>query len=53
MKPIPVQVLHWIVSIAHEAGALTKGTADLIILAFSFLLGPGEYNNSQSDTSPF
>ena len=53
VKPIPVQVLHRIAAIAQSADELTKGICDMILLAFFFLLRPGEYTDSQSDTTPF
>ena len=53
MKPVPVQVLHRIAAIARAADELTQGICDMILLAFFFLLRPGEYTDSQSDTTPF
>jgi hypothetical protein len=54
VKPVPVQVIR---HIAHHAvtqqNAVHLATADMIILAFFFLLRPGEYTANRSDTSPF
>jgi hypothetical protein len=54
VKPVPVQVIR---HIAHNAvvrqNAVYLATADMIILAFFFLLRPGEYTANRSDTSPF
>jgi len=54
VKPIPVAVLRWIAfaaSTINHAGNLA--IADMIILAFFFLLRPGEYTATPSDTTPF
>ena len=54
MKPIPLQVLHSISCIAQQAThPHVKATADKIILVFFFLLRPGEYRATASDTEPF
>lgn len=55
VKPIPIQVLRHIASLAilSAAAAAFKATADMIILAFFFLLRPGEYTDSPSDSTPF
>ena len=53
VKPVPVQVLHRLAAIAEHADDVTKGITDMIILAFFFLLRPGEYTASASDTKPF
>ena len=54
VKPIPVQVLRRLTCVAaasndQELQALT----DMIIIAFFFLLRPGEYTGTKSDSSPF
>lgn len=56
VKPIPIQVIRRIAFIAqhlpHDAHVL-RATADMIIIAFFYLLRPGEYTDSPSDTTPF
>jgi hypothetical protein len=54
VKPIPIQVIRRIVFIASQSTcAIAQATADMIIIAFFFLLRPGEYSDSASDTQPF
>ena len=54
VKPIPIQVIRRLAFIASNSECeLTKGITDMIIIAFFFLLRPGEYTNSESDTTPF
>ena len=54
VKPVPVQVLRHIMAIAQASNLpFLLGIADMITIAFFFLLQPGEYTNSTSDTSPF
>ena len=54
VKPVPIPVIKRINVIA-SAGTnhLMQGIADMIVIAFFFLLRPGEYTNSRSDTTPF
>ena len=54
VKPIPVQVLRRIscVAAASRDPAL-QAVEDMIIIAFFFLLCPGEYTGTKSDSSPF
>jgi hypothetical protein len=56
VKPIPIQVIRRIAYIAQhlptDSPALVA-TADMIIIAFFYLLRPGEYTDSPSDTTPF
>ena len=56
VKPIPIQVIRRIAVIAArlppDANVL-RAVADMIIIAFFFLLRPGEYTDSSSDTTPF
>ena len=56
VKPIPIQVIRRIATIAAslppDAHTL-RAIADMIIIAFFFLLRPGEYTDSPSDTTPF
>ena len=54
IKPLPIRVLKAIVFVAlHSNCAFQIATADMIILVFFFLLRPGEYTASPSDTQPF
>ena len=54
MKPIPIQVIGTIQFVASNSANLAfQHTTDMIILAFFFLLRPGEYTASPSDTQPF
>ena len=53
VKPVPVQVLRHISVISDASDPLAQGIADMIFLAFFFLLRPGEYTDSASDTTPF
>ena len=54
MKPVPVTVVRHIL-FAAIASQLTGNiaVADMIALAFFFLLRPGEYTATPSDTTPF
>lgn len=54
VKPIPVQVLRNIMFIAKNSDdpALVM-EADMIAVAFFFLLRPGEYTATKSESSPF
>ena len=54
VKPVPVTVLLWILhaaSISVHAGSIA--ITDMIALAFFFLLRPGEYTSTPSETTPF
>lgn len=56
VKPIPIQVIRRIAFIAQhlpEDAHVLRATADMIIIAFFYLLRPGEYTDSPSDTTPF
>ena len=54
VKPIPIQVLRNIMFVASQStNPIIQRTADMIVLAFFFLLRPGEYTCSPSDTQPF
>lgn len=56
VKPIPIQVIRRITDIAAtlppDAHVLCA-VADMIIIAFFFLLRPGEYTDLPSETTPF
>ena len=54
VKPVPIMVIRRIFAVAQASNdPFIQGTADMIGLAFFFLLRPGEYTDSPSDTSPF
>jgi hypothetical protein len=55
VKPIPVQILRHVAALASAPSATfgNQAIADMIILAFFFLLRPGEYTGTPSDTTPF
>lgn len=56
VKPIPIAVILRLCEIAvalPEDSLLLRAVADMIIIAFFFLLRPGEYTDSPSDTTPF
>ena len=54
VKPVPVQVLRHIMAIALASNLpFNLAIADMTTLAFFFLLRPGEYTVSRSDSSPF
>ena len=56
VKSIPVQVLRRVCFIAQHLppnSVFLRAVADMIIIAFFFLLRPGEYTDAPSDTSPF
>ena len=52
VKPIPIQVIHCIAFLAQSSPDPTLcATADMIIIAFFYLLRPGEYTDN--DKNPF
>ena len=56
VKPIPIAVILRLCEIAvalPDDSFLLHAVADMIIIAFFFLLRPGEYTDSPSDTTPF
>ena len=56
VKPIPISVIRRISIIAQHldsSSTLLRAAADMIIIAFFYLLRPGEYTDSPSDTVPF
>ena len=54
VKPIPVQVLRRLACVAAASrDPELQAVADMIIIAFFFLLRPGEYTGAKSDSSPF
>ena len=54
VKPVPIRVIRTLLFIAENSqDDHLKATADMIVIAFFFLLRPGEYTASPSDTQPF
>ena len=57
VKPIPISVIKRIAYVARHlppTAHLLRATADMIIIAFFFLLRPGEYTETTNpDTTPF
>jgi hypothetical protein len=54
VKPVPIQILFHVMAVAFATPSTgNQATADMIALAFFFLLRPGEYTGSPSDTAPF
>jgi hypothetical protein len=54
VKPIPVPILRHIMKQADlAADPVNQAIADMICLAFFFLLRPGEYTGTSSETQPF
>lgn len=54
VKPVPVNVLLWVLHAATSVeNPSTSAIADMIALAFFFLLRPGEYTATSSATTPF
>ena len=53
VKPVPIQVIRRIANTAYSpfSSPLCKAIADMIVLAFFFLLRPGEYTDNSGDTS--
>ena len=54
VKPIPVPILRHVMaqaSLAHDP--VNQALADMLCIAFFFLLRPGEYTGTASDTQPF
>lgn len=54
VKPIPVPILQHVMAAAITAARpFSIAVADMIAIAFFFLLRPGEYTGKKSDTQPF
>ena len=55
VKPIPMQVIRRIASMAETCQTDTQfqAASDMIIIAFFFLLRPGEYTDTPSESTPF
>jgi hypothetical protein len=52
-KPIPISVLHHVLSITMQDDIPGQAVADMIAIAFFFLLRPGEYTAPTADNTPF
>ena len=55
VKPIPIQVIHTVLNHAFGTQGLpsSQAIADMIVIAFFYLLRPGEYTGTTSDNTPF
>ena len=54
VKPIPVPILQQVLAVAlMGVSAFNIAVADMIAIAFFFLLRPGEYAGSNSESAPF
>ena len=56
INPIPILVIRHIGYILQDllaSAELLQATVNMIIITFFFLLLPGEYTDSPSDTTPF
>ena len=55
VKPIPIQLLFYALSAAHAAphADAMLAIADMAVIAFYFLLRPGEYTGASADNTPF
>lgn len=54
VKPIPISVIHHLLTVAALSDAPdSMAVADMACTAFFYLLRPGEYTASPSDTTPF
>jgi hypothetical protein len=54
VKPIPLQVIYHLVTLAqNHASSDSLAVSDLIIIAFFFLMRPGEYTAPTGDNTPF
>ena len=54
VKPLPLPIIQHIAATAHASTDVAlQAIADMIILAFFFLLRPGEYTGTSNDAQPF
>ena len=54
VKPLPLPIIRHIAATAHASTDVAlQAIADMIILAFFFLLRPGEYTGPSKDAQPF
>lgn len=53
VKPIPLSLIRYLANLSRTADTATQAITDMIILAFFFLLRPGEYTGTANDDTPF
>ncbi len=55
VKPVPITIILHLLKWAFGAGGTgpNQATVDMIVIAFYFLLRPGEYTGTTSDDAPF
>jgi hypothetical protein len=54
VKPVPLAIIWHVLAVAIATGTIDNlAVANMIVLAFFFLLRPGEYTATASDTTPF
>jgi hypothetical protein len=55
VKPVPITLVLYILRLAYnlEGSEDTQAIADMVCIAFYFLLRPGEYSGSTSEAHPF
>eukprot|EP00804_Cyclotella_cryptica_P015306 CCRYP_005414-RA/>CCRYP_005414-RA protein AED:0.57 eAED:0.10 QI:0/0/0/1/0/0/2/0/539 len=56
VKPVPIRIIRHIAYLARHStssNSLLVAVADMIIIAFFFLLRPGEYTDSNQESTPF
>ena len=53
VKPIPISLIRRIANRSDNGTAKDRAVADMIIIAFFFLLRPGEYTGTENDDTPF
>ena len=54
VKPIPISIIRHVIGIAAASNhPATRAIADMVVLAFFFLLRPGEYTSGPSESTPF
>jgi hypothetical protein len=53
VKPIPIQVIHHVLAVAFCAAGTcgSKAISDMIVIAFFFLLRPGEYTGTDTNNT--
>lgn len=53
VKPIPIQIIRHLVHDTVGGPAPDQAVSDMIVIAFFFLLRPGEYTGTTNDDTPF
>ena len=53
VKPIPVGIIKYIANHSRAQSCKAQAISDMIIVAFFFLLRPGEYTGTTNDDTPF